>query len=109
MSFTITEAPISATGGLNITGTAGQGFTTTVATFIDIGGPQDPNDPGDYNASINWGDNTSSSGTISLSGTVFTVTGSHSYAGAGTFIIVVTITHETPPPVTVTDTASVAA
>src|SRR5205085_7165222 len=62
---------------------SGQGFSTTVATFMDTGGPENPNDTGDYNATINWGDNTTSTGTISLSGTTFTVAGSHTYGSSG--------------------------
>src|SRR5262249_30188548 len=60
----------------------------------------------DYNATINWGDNSTSSGTISLSGNVFTVTGSHTYSATGNFTITVTLNHETVS-ATATDTAVV--
>src|SRR5262249_2845952 len=102
----IAEAPLVATGGFTINATQGQSFTATVATFIDTGGPENLNDPGDYNAAINWGDNTTSSGTISLSGNVFTVTGSRTYSATGSFTITVTINHETVS-ATVTDIAVV--
>jgi uncharacterized repeat protein (TIGR01451 family) len=36
-----------------------------------------------FNATINWGDGTTSPGTITLSGTTYSVTGSHSYSGGG--------------------------
>jgi hypothetical protein len=97
----------SATGGFHISGVAGQSAAATLATFVDSGGPQNPNDPGDYHATIDWGDTTTSSGTITLAGTVFTVAGSHTYAEAGTFTVSVTVVHESAPPVTVTDTATV--
>ena len=63
----------------------------------------------DYTATIDWGDGTTSTGTISgpdQSG-VFTVTGTQTYAEAGSFTINVTLTHEGAPSVTVTDTAAV--
>ena len=92
----VAEAPISATGGFTISAVENQSFTAAVATFIDTGGPENPNDPGDYSATINWGDGTAAStGTITLSSQTFTVSGSHTYSGSGTFIITVNITHET--------------
>jgi hypothetical protein len=107
VNFTITEAPLTATGGFHISGVAGQSAAATLATFVDSGGPQNTNDLGDYHATIDWGDTTTSSGTITLAGTAFTVTGSHTYAEADTFTVSVTIVHESAPPVTVTDTATV--
>jgi hypothetical protein len=110
-SFTVfvADAPLSVTGGSTISATEGQAFSATVATFVDTGGPQNPNDPGDYNATIDWGDNSTSAGTISLdSSGVFSVTGSHTYGAAGTFTITTTINHETAGAFTGTATAVVA-
>ena len=65
-------------------------FTSTVATFtdpIDFGGSPDP--ATNYTATINWGDGTSSAGTIALASgsptawpnaAKYTVTGTHTYA-----------------------------
>src|SRR5206468_1202539 len=97
---------LSAQGGFNITGVEGQPINNaTVATF-----KTDGSEPASaFSATINWGDGTTSTGTISgPSGGVFTVTGSHTYANTGQFTISVTITHETAPPVTVTDTVNLA-
>jgi hypothetical protein len=43
-----------------------------------------------YTATINWGDNSTSTGTVSFSGTSGTVTGSHTYAAAGTYTLLLT-------------------
>src|SRR5207253_4914509 len=85
---------------------AGQGFSTTVAIFTNSGGPENPSDTGDYDYTINWGVNSTSIVSISLSGTTFTVTGGHTYGSSGTFTITVTIVHETVS-ATVTDTAKI--
>ncbi|HLJ92628.1 MAG TPA: hypothetical protein VKU02_05470 [Gemmataceae bacterium] len=99
----ITDAPLSAAGGFSFTGPTLT--NATLATFTDTGGPEPLSH---YSATINWGDSTTSAGTISgPSGSgVFTVTGSHTYSGTGAFTISVTINHETAPPVTVTDTVN---
>src|SRR5205085_4048641 len=100
----IAEAPLVASGGFSFTGPTLT--NVTLANFTDTGGPEALSD---YSATINWGDSTTSPGTIigpNASG-VFSVTGSHTYSGNGPFTITVTITHETAPPVTVTDTVNV--
>ncbi|HEV3339063.1 MAG TPA: TIGR03118 family protein, partial [Pirellulales bacterium] len=76
-SATIADAALSATGvpvslahGLALTNVA-------VATFTDAGGSEaDAN----YSATINWGDGTTGTGSITGSGATLTVTGSHAYA-----------------------------
>jgi uncharacterized repeat protein (TIGR01451 family) len=44
-----------------------------------------------FTATINWGDGTSSPGTITLSGRTYSVQGSHTYAAFGEYTITVTI------------------
>ena len=63
-----------------------------------------------YAATIDWGDGTTSAGTIgaAVSG-VFSVTGTHTYATQGHFPVRVTLTHDSLPPVTVTDAVTVVA
>src|SRR5439155_4262912 len=84
-----------------------------VATFTDPGGAEpnasDPNDgiPSHYLATINWGDGTTTNGTISQSGGTFTVTGSHTYTQVGSFTLTVAIIHENAPTTTVSGTVTV--
>ena len=64
-----------------------------VATFTD----STPGVPGDYTASIDWGDGSAAgTGIITSqgtgSGTVFSVFGNHTYAEEGTYAVTVTIT-----------------
>jgi hypothetical protein len=65
-----------------------------VATFTD-GDSLTP--AGDYTASINWGDGTTTSGTVSGSSGSFTVSGGHTYASIGSFPLTVSV-HETDDP-----------
>jgi hypothetical protein len=64
-----------------------------VATFTDT----DPSAlASDFTAIVDWGDGTSTAGTIAGSNGAFTVTGSHTYAAAGQDVITVTVV-DTPP------------
>jgi Ca2+-binding RTX toxin-like protein len=110
----VSDPAVIATGGFTFVAIEGElSAVQTVATFTDPGGAE-PLD--DYSALINWGDGTAPSvGTISFSGGIFTVKGSHTYAtGLGepgefgnTFCdadppsyhkpITVTISHEAAP------------
>ncbi len=45
----------------------------------------------DFTATINWGDNSSSTGTVSVNGGSFDVSGSHTYASAGNFSVTTTV------------------
>ena len=87
-SITVTDAPITASGD-NISPIVNVGFSGAVATFHDgnINAPI-----GDFTASINWGDSTSSSGTIVSNGSGnFTVDGTHTYVQTGSNNIQVSI------------------
>src|SRR5262249_6738011 len=86
---------------------AGVSFTTTVATFMDS---LPSAVPGDFTATIDWGDMTTSAGTVSGGGGSFQVSGTHTYAGAGTFPVQVTLSDDAPgtATATVTSTAHVA-
>ncbi|HLJ96699.1 MAG TPA: peptidylprolyl isomerase [Gemmataceae bacterium] len=94
-----TAMPVSATEGA-------PSNTVTVATFID----QDPNPvASDFTASINWGDDHVSAGTVTLgSGGMLTVTGTNTYKEAGTFPVKVTINDRLGATATTTSTATVA-
>ena len=84
----MTEAPIAVTGR-NINPSAGVAFTATMATFTDA----NPfGKPGDFNATIDWGDGQTSTGSIQvnpLGG--FAVTGAHTYASNGVLTTKVTV------------------
>ena len=59
-----------------------------VATFPHASGVEPTSA---FAATINWGDNKSSAGTITLSGTTYTVTGSHRYTSSGTHTITTSV------------------
>jgi hypothetical protein len=63
--------------------------TTTVATFTDT---NTGDTASNFAATINWGDGTTTSGTVAGSNGAFTVTGGHTYADEGSFPLAVTIT-----------------
>jgi hypothetical protein len=75
--LTINPAPLPATA-VNFSPIAGAPFTGTVATFTD------PVGTALYYAIINWGDGTTSIGSIGGTGTL-TVIGSHIYADPGSY------------------------
>ncbi len=84
--------------------TTAQAFTVPVATFTDsyLGSP------GNFSASIAWGDTTTSTGTITESGSTFTVSGTHTYAAHGTYTPTVTITSIAGTTASVSDSVIVA-
>jgi hypothetical protein len=102
----VADPPVLATGRFMINAVAGADTgMQTVATFTDPGGAEAPEN---YTAMIDWGDNSSSVGTITGPvGGVFTVTGSHTYFTAGDATITVTLTHEMAPTATATSSAIV--
>jgi virginiamycin B lyase len=78
-----------AAGGATLYAQPGTPLGPVVASIVDTR-------PGaslaDFSATIDWGDGSSSAGTITAGpGGVFAISGSHTYAAAGTFPIVVTI------------------
>ncbi|HMC67637.1 MAG TPA: Ig-like domain-containing protein, partial [Mycobacteriales bacterium] len=86
---TATVADAALTSSCAAASNSSTSFNGPVASLTDA-------DPGgivaDYTATINWGDLSSSSGTVSgPSGGPFTVSGSHNYATTGTFTIGVSI------------------
>lgn len=84
---TVADAQISATCAT--AASSSTSFSGPVATLTDA----DPNGAAsDYTASIDWGDVTSSAGTVTgPAGGPFTVSGSHTYATTGTFTITTSI------------------
>ena len=60
-----------------------------VATFTHASGVEPASN---FVATINWGDNSTSTGTVTLSGTTYSVTGSHTYSKSGTYTVSTTVT-----------------
>jgi hypothetical protein len=109
---TTSTATVTEADGLSGTPTmfsapTGVSFTTTVATFTDT---FTSNVPGDFVATINWGDATTSAGTVTGGAGAFQVSGTHTYAASGTYSVIVTLTDDAPGTATaqVTSVAHVA-
>jgi PKD domain len=84
---TVADAPLSAQG-TNVSATAGQPFSGAVATFSDADTSAVASN---FTATIDWGDGSTSPGTVVTSGTGFAVEGSHTWVSAGTFTVTVMI------------------
>jgi uncharacterized repeat protein (TIGR01451 family) len=83
---TVSEPAISVSAPIR---TRNQTLTNfQVATFTHASGVEPT---GAFSATINWGDGTTSAGTISLSGTTYSVRGSHTYSGGGRHTISTTV------------------
>ncbi|PYS85384.1 MAG: hypothetical protein DMF67_01605 [Acidobacteria bacterium] len=81
--------PTAIPTGITVTASAGEPVTATVASFKDA----DPaGQASDFTAIIDWGDGTTSAGTITPNASGgFDVTGAHTYTGAGVFTITTSI------------------
>jgi hypothetical protein len=88
-SFDTTIVDTVPTGGFSFSGSPGSAVGGTVATITD---PNTSATASAYSASINWGDGTTSPGTITGGNGTFNVAGNHSYLTAGTDPVSVTIT-----------------
>ena len=100
----VQDAPLTATG-TPVDAFAGGQFNGTVATFTDA----DPaGTPSDYTATINWGDGSTSAGTIiDVPSGGFAVNGSHTYANVGTYTTSITIKDVGGSTATATSSANV--
>jgi uncharacterized repeat protein (TIGR01451 family) len=85
-STTVTEPAIVVSGA--ITTTQRSPSNLVVATFTHASGVEAA---GAFTATINWGDGRTSTGTITQSGTTYTVVGSHRYRSGGTHTITTTV------------------
>ena len=105
---TVSDPGVSATGGLALNATEGGAFgSQVVATFTDPGGAEPLSD---YSATVNWGDGTFSTGVISLNPAtgVFSVSGGHTYASAGSYTVSVGVNHDAAPAALATSSVAVA-
>jgi uncharacterized repeat protein (TIGR01451 family) len=80
------EPAISVSGPIRTRNTTLTNFQT--ATFTHASGVEPTSA---FSATINWGDGSTSAGTISLSGTTYSVRGSHTYSSGGRHTISTTV------------------
>jgi hypothetical protein len=96
------DPPITATG-TPVSATEGAAFSGQVATFTD---PDTSATPEEYAATIEWGDGTSTEGTVSGSGGSFAVSGEHTYADEGSYEVKVAITDVDNPAISASTTST---
>jgi uncharacterized repeat protein (TIGR01451 family) len=90
----VAEGPaIVVSGPINVSGKKVN--NATVATFTHANGVELASA---FIATINWGDGTTSQGTITLSGTTYTVKGSHTYGKPGSYTVTTTVTEANSSP-----------
>jgi hypothetical protein len=84
----VADAPLTASPACSAT--SAQAYNGLTAKFTDAASPFGT--LSDFSATINWGDSSSSAGTVSgPNGGPYAVSGSHTYASTGTFTITTTI------------------
>jgi|GEM_PF-6337443 len=86
----IADAPLTASPAAlgAASASAGTAANVTLATFTD---PNPTAAASDYQANIDWGDGSTSTGTVSAANGGFAVAGSHTYAQAGNYQAVLTL------------------
>ncbi len=93
VSVNVADAPLSATGGVNLTGNEGSPFTNVILGILTDGAGASSN-PNDLTVTIDWGDTATSSGTlVPLSGQPgqYDVEGSHTYGEFGNYTIGISV------------------
>jgi sugar lactone lactonase YvrE len=87
----VSPAPLKATG-VDFGATAGAPFSCVVATFTN---PDPFGTAASYTATISWGDNNTSVGTITdTGGGLFAVRGGNTYAAPGSYSVTVSVSHK---------------
>ncbi len=91
-AVTVADAPLFGAGTHFLSAPGQTRHGIVVGSFTDTGGAEPV---GNYSATIDWGDGTSSAGTItSLGGGTFSVSGDHVYGHPSMFSVTVTVTDE---------------
>jgi hypothetical protein len=107
---TIDGSAMTATGGMSLTGSAGNTVSGTLATITDS---VTNTRSGDYTATVNWGDGTppDQNATIAGGNGTFQVGDSHTYAASGHYTITVGVSYDGIPSKTAvaTDSAAISA
>jgi PKD repeat protein len=88
---TVADAPPSAVA-FALSGTTGVPINNQLLAVFADAAPPEP--VGNYSASVDWGDSSVDTGTISPLGTLFLVNDSHTYNTSGTYTVKVTIMDE---------------
>jgi hypothetical protein len=86
--ITVADAPLGAGPAVTRRGSEGHALAGVVGTFKD---PYTAAPASDYTATINWGDHTSSAGTITGAGGNWSVQGTHTYREEGNFTTTVAV------------------
>ena len=102
-SVTVTEADMLNGVPKTLSAFQGQPSSGTVAGFTDT---LTTNVAGDFTATIDWGDTTTSAGTVIGASGSFNVSGMHTYADLGSFTVTVTLTDDAPGTATATATST---
>jgi hypothetical protein len=84
---TVSDAPLTL-AGIPVTGAESATFSGTVATLTD---PNPYAAAADFTATINWGDRTTSAGSVIATGGKFKITGDHTYDEGGRPSVTVTV------------------
>jgi hypothetical protein len=77
--------PVATPRGVNVSTSEGI-VTVAVGTFTDLGTTVATN----YTVSVNWGDNSTSAGSTSVSGNAITLNGAHAYTEEGNYTLTTT-------------------
>src|SRR5262249_44726734 len=85
---------LAVNGGANFNATEGTTFSGVVSSFTDTGYPG--NSASDFTATIDWGDGTTTPGTVTGGAGTFNVSGTHLYTDEGTFNTTVTLADDAP-------------
>jgi hypothetical protein len=102
-AVSVAEADVLTPHGMSIAANAHQLFSGAVATFTD---GNTANVASDFTATVDWGDGTTTAGTVSGSGGSFTVSGAHTYTAAGNDTVKVKLTDDAPGTATATATTA---
>ena len=104
LPFTVAQAFLSGTG-VTFTASPGVSFTGPVANFSVANSNALPSQ---FAATINWGNGTTSAGTITAVGNgQFLVSGTNTYAQSGTYPVTVTVLSQSGASITISSTAVV--
>jgi hypothetical protein len=93
-------SPLTSTASPDTSASLGDNSGLSLGSFYDL----NPSDLSDYAVSINWGDGTTSAGTVTQDsdGVSFDVSGSHNYASTGNMAVSYTVTKNDDPSSTLT-------